>query len=65
MAVIEVEESVQKLNPKELEEFRAWFYEFDQENWDEQLKNDIKNGKLDAISQKAINDYKSGKFKKI
>lgn len=63
--VQQIEEEISQLPPSELAEFRAWFEKFDSEIWDKQFEADVKSGKLDKIAQKAIKDFKDGKYKKI
>ena len=60
-----IESAIEKLSKDDLAEFRAWFQEFDAKVWDMQLKEDASSGKLDKVSEQALNDYKAGKCKKI
>ena len=57
----QLEQQIQILSKEELAQFRAWFFEFDWENWDRQLERDVAAGKLDAIGEKALRDHASGK----
>jgi superfamily II DNA or RNA helicase len=61
----EIKTAVSSMSPKELAQFRAWFEEFDAEAWDNQFEQDVMSGKLDAIAEKAIDDFKQGKYKKL
>jgi hypothetical protein len=56
-----LEQQIQNLSKEELAQFRAWFLEFDWENWDRQLERDVAAGKLDALGEKALRDHASGK----
>ena len=49
----------------QLKEFRAWFEEFDASEWDKQFEEDVASGKLDDIANRAVSDFKKGKFKKL
>ena len=60
-----LEKQIQKLNPKELSEFRDWFLEFQWEVWDKQLERDAKTGKLDKLGKKALADHAAGKSKPL
>lgn len=60
-----IEQEVSSLLPQELAEFRAWFEKFDAEIWDMQLEQDVKAGKVDALANTAMSDFKNGKYKKI
>lgn len=44
MTIKELEAEIAKLRPKELEEFRAWFEQFDAKAWDEQIEEDVASG---------------------
>ena len=60
--VQEIEKRVSSLPPTELAEFRAWFEKFDSILWDKQFEQDAESGKLNAVSEKAIEDYKKGNY---
>ncbi len=57
----EIEEAVLKLSPAELAEFRTWFAEFDGADWDQQIENDIAEGRLDALADEALDDLRMGR----
>ena len=61
----EIEKVISNLTPEELSQFRAWFEEFDAAIWDKQFEEDVKSGRLYAISEKAIADFKKGEFKEL
>ncbi len=59
--VHQLELAVKDLSPKERAEFRAWYADFEQDLWDEQLEADIRAGKLDWLAKDAVDDLKSGR----
>jgi hypothetical protein len=63
--VKDLEQQVKALSPEELAQFREWFLEFDWAVWDRELERDVRAGKLDAMAEKAIQDYKAGKTKPL
>ena len=63
--VEKIEQDVQRLSPGELAEFRAWFLEHDWATWDRQLERDVHNGKLDALTEKALRDHAAGKTTRL
>jgi len=63
--VKDLEQQVQALSPEELAQFREWFLEFDWAVWDRELERDVRAGKLDAMAEKAIQDFKAGKTKPL
>ncbi|MFH1907970.1 MAG: hypothetical protein ABIL11_11435 [Chloroflexota bacterium] len=64
-AVLQIEQAVSQLPPKELTHFRKWFEEFDAKIWDRQFEEDAKSGKLDKLANQAIADFRAGKYKKL
>jgi len=56
----ELEQSISKLPPGELAEFREWFLRFDGDRWDEQIEKYASSGKLDSQAQAALRDFRSG-----
>jgi hypothetical protein len=65
MRVEDIEQGILDLPQDQLKQFRAWYEKFDAEKWDEQIEQDAKLGKLDAIAESALLEYKSGKAKKL
>lgn len=61
----EIEQAVTQLSAQDLARFRQWFDEYDAQEWDEQFERDAKSGKLDDMAEKAIADFRAGKFKEI
>jgi hypothetical protein len=55
--VEKLEKEVQKLSPDELAAFREWFQKFDSDDWDRQIEEDIKDGKLDALVKEALSSF--------
>ena len=60
-----LEREVQKLSRAELAAFRDWFREYDSDEWDRQIEEDVRAGKLDALAAEAIAEYKAGRTKEI
>lgn len=60
-----IEDAVRSLPPKELAQFRRWFAEFDNAAWDEQLEDDLVNGKLGSLLAEAQADFQSGPRKEL
>ncbi|MEP7256094.1 MAG: hypothetical protein ABI666_09965 [Ferruginibacter sp.] len=61
----EIENSVTKLSENEYEKFRAWFWNYENEKWDEKIEKDISANKLSNIANEAIADYKKGNSKML
>jgi hypothetical protein len=56
---------IQELSQRELAAFRQWFRDFDAQAWDRQIEEDVQAGKLDALANKALKDFESGKFNEM
>jgi hypothetical protein len=61
----QLENSVSKLSNDEFEEFRQWFWQYENERWDVQLEKDIKENKLDLLANEAIENFKKGNYKPL
>ena len=60
-----IEREVEELSSEELAKFRQWFAAFDAEAWDRLFEADVKAGKLDALSDRALRDHAAGKSTKL
>lgn len=65
MTIRHIEQVIAKLPLKQLAVFRAWFHKFDARIWDQQFEKDVKEGKLDPIADKAIEDFKKGRCREL
>jgi hypothetical protein len=63
--VQEIEQTVAQLSEPQLAEFRRWFAEFDADAWDRQIEADAAAGKLDALAEEALAEYRSGQAREL
>ncbi|MBE9136674.1 hypothetical protein IQ254_05570 [Nodosilinea sp. LEGE 07088] len=56
----QIEAAIASLPSSEFDKLRAWFFDLDYERWDQQLEQDISDGKLDAFAQEAIAEFEAG-----
>ena len=63
--VQEIEQAVAQLSKDQLAEFRAWYEQFNADEWDRQIEEDIVAGKLDALADAAITDHQAGRRQEI
>ena len=56
MTLNKLENAVTGLSGDDLARFRSWFAEYDSAGWDRQLKQDVADGKLDAMADQAIRE---------
>lgn len=59
--VEKLEGAVRKLPPEDRAAFRAWFAEFDAEEWDRQPEADIASGPRDWLVEEARRERTAGK----
>ncbi|MFO0889122.1 MAG: hypothetical protein U0790_08275 [Isosphaeraceae bacterium] len=59
--VDEIEEAIRKLPDEDLAALRAWFAEFDAAAWDRQFERDVAEGRLDALAEEALLDWREGR----
>jgi len=59
--VKEIENAVEHLPPKDLNQFRNWFEAFESATWDRQLETDARNERPNALVNEAQAEYKAGK----
>ena len=63
--VEKIEEDIRKLDRKELLAFRRWFREYDSDEWNRQIEEDVRAGKLDKLAEEALAEHHAGKSKEI
>lgn len=57
MTVTEIESAVEQLPPKKVSELSGWFAEFEARLWDEQIVEDLQNGKPQELIDEARKDF--------
>ena len=63
--VEELERKIQKLDHSELAAFRRWFRKYDSDEWDRQIEEDVRAGKLDKLAEKSITAHNKGMSKEL
>ena len=63
--VEELAKAVASLTGEEYREFRWWFLERDGEQWDQQIEEDSRAGKLDFLVQEAFEAKEQGTLKEL
>ncbi len=63
--VEKLEHEIQRLSRGELAAFRDWFREYDSDEWDREIEQDIQAGKLDRLAEEAITAHKAGRTREI
>jgi hypothetical protein len=63
--VKELERAVASLTAEEYREFRQWFLDRDWEQWDQQIAEDSRAGKLDFLVREALDAKQQGKLQEL
>jgi hypothetical protein len=61
----QIESAILSLPTQEFQRPREWLLELDQQHWDQQLEQDIADGKLDALAAEAIAEFEAGECRAI
>ena len=60
MSVTEIKTSIAQLPPADLADLTEWFEEFQADAWDQQIANDVKAGRFEAVLRRVEEQAKSG-----
>jgi hypothetical protein len=61
----QIEAAILTLPSDEFTRLRRWLSDVDYQRWDEQLEQDVAEGKLDALAEEAIAEFNAGRCKTI
>lgn len=62
MSVDQIKRAIDQLSFAERAEVAAWLHGWQDDNWDEQMKRDIAEGKLDAVLREVDEDIQAGRL---
>ena len=65
MDVKEIETAIAQLPPAKVAELAHWFDEFRARLWDQQIEQDLDNGRLKTLLDEAKDDLESGRCKPL
>jgi hypothetical protein len=61
----EIEHAISRLSEDDLARLRDWFAAFDAERFDARIEADAKSGRLDALADLALADWRQGRTKDL
>ena len=61
----DIERAVERLAPRELARFRAWFEAFDAAQFDAAIERDARAGKLDTLADEALAAHHAGRSREL
>jgi hypothetical protein len=65
MSLAEIKTAIEQLSFEERAELAAWLHGWNDDAWDEQMKRDIADGKLDDVLREVEEDIKSGRVREM
>ena len=63
MSVAEIEAAIKTLRKEDLAQFNEWYQEFLEDQWDEQIRQDVQAGKLDFLLEEVQREREAGTLK--
>jgi len=64
-SIEELEEQIRGLSRDDLARIRELVLELDWELWDQQIEDDSKAGKLDALAEEAMTEHRAGRTRQL
>jgi hypothetical protein len=61
----EIEKAIERLAPRELALFRAWYEAFDAAQFDAAIERDVQAGKLDGLVDEAVAAHRLGQSREL
>jgi hypothetical protein len=55
--------AIAQLPPEQVAQVRTWLAEYDERQWDEQIAQDERAGRLDALAERALAEHRAGRTK--
>jgi hypothetical protein len=63
MSVEQIKTAIERLSFEERAELAAWFHGWKDDGWDEQMKRDVAEGKLDDVLREVEDDIAAGRLR--
>ena len=57
--------AIAELPPEQIARIRNWLEERDQTAWDEQIEEDERAGRLDALAERALAEHRAGRTRPL
>ncbi len=57
--------AIAELPPEQVARIREWLNEQDEAEWDAQIERDERAGRLDALADRALADYRAGRTRPL
>jgi hypothetical protein len=63
--VEEITAAIAQLPPDEVVRIRAWLADYDERHWDDQIERDERDGRLDALIDRALEEHRAGRTRPL
>jgi hypothetical protein len=63
MSVEQIKAAIEQLSFEQRAELAAWLHGWKHDEWDEQMKRDVAEGKLDAVLREVDDDIATGRLR--
>ena len=63
MSLAEIKMAIEQLSFEERAQLAAWLHGWNDDEWDEQMKRDIAEGKLDDVLREVDDDIRAGRLR--
>jgi hypothetical protein len=63
MSLAEIKTAIEQLSFEERAQLAAWMHGWKDDEWDEQMKRDVANGKLDDVLREVEDDIRAGRLR--
>ena len=57
--------AIAQLPPEQVAQIRAWLIEYEERQWDEQIAQDEREGRLDALANRALAEHRAGRTRPL
>jgi hypothetical protein len=65
MSLAEIKTAIERLSFEQRAELAAWFHGWKDDDWDEQMMQDVADGKLDELLREVEDDIKAGRLREM
>jgi hypothetical protein len=57
--------AIAKLSPDQVAQIRAWLDERAEAQWDAQIEEDVRTGRLDSLADRALAEHRAGRTRAL
>jgi hypothetical protein len=65
VSVAEIEAAIRTLPKEALARFNVWYQEFIEEQWDQQIRQDVSAGQLDFLIEESLKEREAGTLRRF